>query len=78
MIELETRLLELIDWDEELLDLVYQRTSNLINSSKHKTRAQLEIDLYKDLQYLIPDEGIKLVISILDQLIRKEERVALA
>jgi hypothetical protein len=30
------------------------------------------------LEGLIPENGIKIVISILDQLIRKEERVAIA
>ena len=78
MIDLETSLLELLDWDEELLELVYQRVSSIISDREYKTRQQVELQIKQDLEGLIPEDGIKIVISILDQLIRKEERIAIA
>ena len=78
MIDLETSLLELLDWDEALLELVYQRISYIISDGEYKTRQQIELQIKQDLEGLIPENGIKIVISILDQLIRKEERVAIA
>lgn len=78
MIDLETSLFELLDWDEELLELVYQRVSSIISDREYKTRQQVELQIKQDLEGLIPEDGIKIVISILDQLIRKEERIAIA
>jgi len=78
LIDLETSLLELLDWDEELLELAYQRISDIISDGEYKKRQQIELQSKKDLEGLIPENGIKIVISILDQLIRKEERVAIA
>jgi hypothetical protein len=78
LIDLETSLLELLDWDEELLELVYQRVSSIISDREYKTRQQVELQIKQDLEGLIPEDGIKIVISILDQLIRKEERIAIA
>ena len=78
MIDLETSLLELLDWDEELLELVYQRVSSIISDREYKTRQQVELQIKQDLEGLIPEDGIKIVISILNQLIRKEERIAIA
>jgi len=78
LIDLETSLFELLDWDEELLELVYQRVSSIISDREYKTRQQVELQIKQDLEGLIPEDGIKIVISILDQLIRKEERIAIA
>jgi hypothetical protein len=41
LIDLETRLLELLDWDEEQLKLVYEKTRNVLSECDYNNRNQV-------------------------------------
>ena len=69
MIDLETRLLEILDWDEERLGRVFLRTCNLSDKSS------IERMLIQNLRNHISEEGARIVFNILDQNIRREMRI---
>lgn len=76
MIDLETRLLELLDWDEEQLQLVYEKTRNVLNKCDYNNRNQVEKAISSELENLLPDEGVEIIKKMISQLIRKEEMIA--
>ena len=75
MIDLETRLLEILDWDEELLQSTYERAANFLNEQRIKDRESVEMMLVRFLGDSITEEGARIVFRILDQNIRKEMRI---
>lgn len=75
MIDIETRLLEILDWDEERLEMVYERAARFISSQKVSDRGTVERLLVNHLRGKISEEGAKLVFSILDQNIRRQMRI---
>jgi len=76
LIDLETRLLELLDWDEEQLKLVYEKTRNVLNKCDYNNRNQVEKAISSELENLLPDEGVEIIKKMISQLIRKEEMIA--
>ena len=76
MIDLETRLLELLDWDEEQLQLVYEKTRNVLNKCDYNNRNQVEKAISLELKDLLSNEGIEIIGKMISQLIRKEETTA--
>ena len=75
MIHLETRLLEILDWDEERLSQVYDRASKFLESCRLSDKATVERMLITNMRNQISEEGARIVFSILDQHIRKEMRI---
>ncbi len=75
MIDLETRLLEILDWNEEKLESVYHRSAKFLENCKLADKAQIERALVEHLRRHISEEGAKLMFSILDQNIRREMRI---
>lgn len=76
MIDLETRLLELLDWDEEQLQLVYEKTRNVLKKCDYNNRNQVEKAISSELENLLSDEGVEIIKKMISQLIRKEEMIA--
>jgi hypothetical protein len=76
LIDLETRLLELLDWDEEQLQLVYEKTRNVLNKCDYNNRNQVEKAISSELENLLSDEGVEIIKKMISQLIRKEEMIA--
>ena len=76
MIDLETRLLELLDWDEEQLKLVYEKTRNVLSKCDYNNRNQVEKAISSELENLLTDEGVEIIKKMISQLIRKEEMIA--
>ena len=76
MIDLETRLLELLDWDEEQLKLVYEKTRNVLSECDYNNRNQVEKAISSELENLLTDEGVEIIKKMISQLIRKEEMIA--
>jgi hypothetical protein len=75
MIDLETRLLEILEWDEEKMEEIFLTSANLINESRFFDISSLR-KLLND--HLIPDigeEAAALVFGIMDQNIRKQMRI---
>lgn len=75
MIEIETRLLELLDWDEEVLESLYDKASRFLLTCKTSSKREIEERLITFLENSITEEGAKLIFSVLDQNIRLEMRV---
>jgi hypothetical protein len=75
VIDLETRLLEILDWDEEKLSLVYDRAAKFLQSCRLSDKSTIERMLVNDLKKHISEEGARIVFSILDQNIRREMRI---
>lgn len=75
MIDLETRLLEILDWDEEKLSLVYDRAAKFLQNCRLSDKSTIERMLVNDLKKHISEEGARIVFSILDQNIRREMRI---
>ena len=75
MIDSETRLLEILDWDEERLERVYERAARFLSSQRTNDRGSIERLLVNHLRSKISEEGAKLVFSILDQNIRRQMRI---
>lgn len=75
MIEIETRLLELLDWDEDALESLYDKASRFLLTCKTSSKKEIEKELVTFLENSITEEGAKLVFSVLDQNIRLEMRV---
>jgi hypothetical protein len=76
LIDLETRLLELLDWDEEQLKLVYEKTRNVLSECDYNNRNQVEKAISSELENLLTDEGVEIIKKMISQLIRKEEMIA--
>jgi hypothetical protein len=75
MIDLETRLLEILDWDEQKLDRIYERSAKFLARQKASDRFQIESALVEYLKPKISEEAARLVFRILDQNIRKQMRI---
>jgi hypothetical protein len=75
VIDLETRLLEMLDWDEQRLEKVYERAARFIEKQKISDKGTLERALVEHLRTKIPEEGARLIFSILDQNIRRQMRI---
>ena len=75
MIDIETRLLEILDWDEERLERVYEKAARFLSSQRASDRGAIERLLVNHLRSKISEEGAKLVFSILDQNIRRQMRI---
>jgi hypothetical protein len=75
MIEIETRLLEIMDWDEEAVTKLYDDAVVFLQGCKHTDRSRLERDLVAYLRKRTTDEAARLVLSILDQNIRHQMRI---
>lgn len=75
MIDLETRLLEALDWDEEQLESLYERAALILNESRVKDRISAETILVEKLRGHTTDECARLIFKILDQNIRNEMRI---
>ena len=75
MIDSETRLLEILDWDEERLERVYEKAARFLSSQSGSDRGSIERLLVNHLRSKISEEGAKLVFSILDQNIRRQMRI---
>lgn len=75
MIDLETRLLEILDWDEDELTRIYEKSAAFINEAKFKDTSSLRKMLKEHLVDDISEEGAGLILLIIDQNIRKESRI---
>ena len=75
MIEIETRLLELLDWEEEELERIYLKAAEHLATCKSTDRRAVEESLRDHMQEDLSDEGSSLIFLILDQNIRKEMRI---
>ena len=75
MIDTETRLLEILDWDEERLEKVYERAAKFLETQKLRDVGSIERLLILHLRNNISEEGARLIFKILDQNIRKEMRI---
>lgn len=75
MIDIETRLLEIMDWDEDAVTELYDDAVIFLQGCKHNDRAHLERDLVAHLRKNTTEEAAKLVLSILDQNIRHQMRI---
>jgi hypothetical protein len=75
MIDLETRLLEILDWDERKLGILYERSAKFLAKCTTLDKRQLEHALVEHLKSKVSEEGAILVFKILDQNIRREMRI---
>jgi len=75
MIDLETRLVEILDWDESRLERVYEKAAKFVSSQKTNDMRSLEALLVSHLKSSITEEGAKIIFRILDQNIRREMRI---
>jgi hypothetical protein len=75
MIDSETRLLEILDWDEERLEMIYERAARFLSTQRTSDRGAVERMLVSHLRGKISEEGAKLVFVILDQNIRRQMRI---
>jgi hypothetical protein len=75
MIELETRLLEILDWDEERAERLYAAAAAFVSNSKFYDVGTLQRETIRHLSALENEEACRIVFQILDQNIRSEMRV---
>ena len=75
MIDIETRLLEILDWDESRLERVYEKAAKFLENQKTNDVGSLERLLVSHLRSSITEEGARLIFRVLDQNIRKEMRI---
>ena len=75
ILDLETRLLEILDWDESRLERVYSKAAKFLESQKSSDVGSIERLLIAHLKSSISEEGARIVFKILDQHIRKEMRI---
>lgn len=75
MIDLETRLLEILEWDEEKMEEIFLTSANLINESRFFDISSLRKLLNDRLIPDIGEEAAALVFGIMDQNIRKQMRI---
>ena len=74
MLDSETRLLEILDWDEERLEKLYEKAAKFLKSQRLNDVGSIERLMILHLKSSISEEGARLVSRILDQNIRKEMR----
>ena len=75
MIDIETRLLEMLDWDESELERLYDKASVFLESCQLFDTGSIASALTEHLYDDISEEGSSLIFLILDQNIRKEMRI---
>jgi hypothetical protein len=75
VIDIETRLLEILDWDESRLERVYEKAAKFLENQKTNDVGSLERLLVSHLRSSITEEGARLIFRVLDQNIRKEMRI---
>ena len=75
MLDSETRLLEILDWDEERLEKLYEKAAKFLKSQRLNDVGSIERLMILHLKSSISEEGARLVFRILDQNIRKEMRI---
>jgi hypothetical protein len=75
VIDLETRLLEILDWDEGRLEKIYERAARFLERQTSGDRGTIERLLVEHLRSKISEEGARLVFAALDQNIRKQMRI---
>jgi len=75
VIDTETRLLEILDWDEARLERVYEKAAKFLESQTTSDIGSLERLLISHLRSSISEEGARLIFRVLDQNIRKEMRI---
>lgn len=75
MIDLETRLLEIHDWDEEALVSIFEQASVFLSSCNLRDIGSIEKGLVQHLHGSTTEEGARIVFRILDQNIRREMRI---
>ena len=76
MIDLETRLLEILDWDEENLQKIYEKVENVLKEYDYNNRKEAEEAISLELEDHLSNEGISIIKKMIGQLIRKEEMIA--
>jgi hypothetical protein len=75
MIDIETSLLEMLDWDEVELERLYDKASVFLESCKLFDTGSISNALTEHLHDDIGEDGSNLIFLILDQHIRKEMRI---
>jgi hypothetical protein len=75
MIELETRLLEILDWDEERAERLYAAAAAFVSNSRFYDIGTVERETIRHLRAFEPEEACRIVFQILDHNIRSEMRV---
>jgi hypothetical protein len=75
MIHLETRLLEILDWDEQRLESLYERSAKFLERQRSGDKGQIERALVEYLKSKVSEEGAKIVFQVLDQNIRRQMRI---
>lgn len=75
MIDLETRLLEILDWDEDRVQKLYERAAKFLNNCNLSDRGSVERMLIHHLRGTVTEEGARIVFQVLDQNIRREMRI---
>ena len=75
MIDLETRLLEILDWDEENLQKIYEKVENVLKECDYNNRKEAEEAISLELEDHLSNEGISIIKKMIG-LIRKEEMIA--
>jgi hypothetical protein len=75
MINLETRLLEILDWDEQRLESLYERSAKFLERQRSGDKGQIERALVEHLKSKVSEEGAKIVFQVLDQNIRRQMRI---
>lgn len=75
MIDLETRLLEILDWDEDHQLVVYERAAKFLSGCNLKDKGSIEKALVQHFRGDISEEAARIVFQILDQNIRREMRI---
>jgi hypothetical protein len=75
MIQLETRLLEILDWDESRAEQLYAAAAAFVSNSRFYDIGTLRRETVKYLSSLEPEEACSIVFQILDYNIRSEMRV---
>jgi hypothetical protein len=75
MIEIETSLLEMLDWDEDELERLYDKAADFLEKCTLFETGSICSALAGHLHDDIGEEGSNLIFFILDQNIRKEMRI---
>lgn len=75
MIDIETRLLEIMDWDEDAVTKLYDTAVVFLQTCSYNDRSRLEKELVAHLRKSTTDEAARLILSVLDQNIRHQMRI---
>ena len=75
MIDLETRLLEILDWDEDRLQRAYDKAAKFLSKCKLVDRGSIEEALVHHMRSNVTEEGARILFKVLDQNIRIEMRI---